>query len=317
MIGIKIRRNFLFLDSFNTFQLLNNQDLQKKFVISFDQEEGLDGGGITKEWCLLLSKEIFNSDYGLFVTGPKGVAYQPNPNSSINSEHLNYFKFAGRVIAKALFDGFLTNSYFTNSFYKQILNHPLKLSDMRDFDSEYYHNLKWILKNEINGNLNQQFRFFIFHLILYLLLSMVAILIKFILNSYLRKFCDSSEIVDLIPDGRNIEVTDQNKKEYVLAICMLLLKHGISKQIENFLSGFYELIPKQMISFFDCHELELMMSGLADINISDLQQNTEYHDYSPNSIQIKWFWEILETLNLSEKAAFLQFVTGYVNFYIF
>lgn len=128
-------------------------------MISFDQEEGLDGGGITKEWYLLLSKEIFNSDYGLFVTGPKGVAYQPNPNSAINSEHLNYFKFAGRVIAKALFDGFLTNSYFTNSFYKQILNHPLKLSDMRDFDSEYYHNLKWILENEINGNLNQQFRF--------------------------------------------------------------------------------------------------------------------------------------------------------------
>jgi len=106
-----------------------------------------------------LSKEIFNADYGLFVTGPKGVvAFQPAPTSAVNAEHLNYFNFAGRVIGKALYDGFLTNSYFTSSFYKQILDHPLKLSDMRDLDSEYYHNLKWILENDIDGKLCQQFR---------------------------------------------------------------------------------------------------------------------------------------------------------------
>ena len=116
--------------------------------------------------------------------------------------------------------------------------------------------------------------------------------------------------MDLIPNGRMIEVTDKNKKEYIISLCKMLMRDGILQQIESFSSGFYELIPKDLIQFFECHELELMISGLADINLTDLQQNTDYHDYSANSIQIKWFWEILETLNLSEKAAFIQFVTG-------
>lgn len=72
---------------------MTSEDLQKKFLISFDQEEGVDAGGITKEWFLLLSSEIFNQNYALFVRGPKGITFQPNPDSGVNTEHLSYFRF--------------------------------------------------------------------------------------------------------------------------------------------------------------------------------------------------------------------------------
>jgi len=116
--------------------------------------------------------------------------------------------------------------------------------------------------------------------------------------------------VDLIPNGRNIEVTDENKTDYVRKLCCMLMKGGILKQIQSFLAGFHELIPLDLIKFFDCQELELMITGLSEIDIKDLQQNSEYYNYSMNSEIIKWFWEVLEEFSFSEKASFIQFVTG-------
>ena len=40
----------------------------------------------------------------------------------------------------------------------------------------------------------------------------------------------------------------------------------IQEQIEAFLEGFHEIIPANLISIFDSRELELMISGLPDID---------------------------------------------------
>lgn len=154
---MKINRSNIFADSYESFKDLTSEDLQRRLIISFDQEEGIDAGGLTKEWFLLLSKEMFNQDYALFVRNPKGVTFQPNPASAVNSDHLNYFYFIGRVIGKAIYDGFLTNCYFMRSFYKHILGHELEFEDIQDLDYEYYENLKWILQNKIDDGLHQQF----------------------------------------------------------------------------------------------------------------------------------------------------------------
>lgn len=132
------------------------------------------------------------------------------------------------------------------------------------------------------------------------------------------KYFDQYHVVDLIEDGRNVEVTDLNKREYVETLCKMLMKKSIEKQIESFLKGFYELIPKELIVFFDCSELELLITGQTEINISDMQQNTEYSGYTPQAQTIVWFWQILHCFTHSEKSAFLQFVTGkksYTNYY--
>ena len=70
-------------------------------------EEGLDAGGLTREWFLLLSKvyinikqEIFNPNYALFMPSASNVTFQPSPHSKINPDHLRFFKFVGRFIAK-------------------------------------------------------------------------------------------------------------------------------------------------------------------------------------------------------------------------
>jgi E3 ubiquitin-protein ligase HUWE1 len=92
---------------------------------------------------------MFNPNYCLFIPTADS-AFQPNKNSSINHDHLAFFKFTGRVIGKALLDGQLLDAHFTRSFYKHILGLPINYSDMEAIDPEYYKNLKWILDHDIS-----------------------------------------------------------------------------------------------------------------------------------------------------------------------
>lgn len=90
-------------------------------------EEGQDAGGLLREFYVIISREIFNPNYALFCTSPGDrVTYTINSSSHCNSNHLSYFKFVGRIIAKAIYDNKLLECYFTRSFYKHILGVPVK-----------------------------------------------------------------------------------------------------------------------------------------------------------------------------------------------
>ena len=85
---------------------------------------------------------------------------------------------------------------------------------------------------------------------------------------------------------------------------------SIQKQIKAYLDGFHELVKPELISIFTARKLELLISSLPDIDMHDLQQNTEYQGYKVSDKEIGWFWNIMFSLSRSEKAAFIQFVMG-------
>lgn len=116
--------------------------------------------------------------------------------------------------------------------------------------------------------------------------------------------------IELVPDGRNIIVTDANKQDYVKLMCQAKMTNSIQAQLGAFLEGFYALVPKKLIGIFNEHELELLISGLPNIDIDDLKNNTEYHKYQSHSLQIQWFWRALRTFDQADLAKFLQFITG-------
>lgn len=57
-------------------------------------------------------------------------------------------------------------------------------------------------------------------------------------------------------------------------------------RLNSFLEGFYDIIPMRLISIFNEQELELLISGLPNVDIDDLKANTEYHKYQTNSLQV-------------------------------
>nr|XP_042906094.1 E3 ubiquitin-protein ligase HUWE1 [Parasteatoda tepidariorum] len=286
-LAVHVRREHVFEDSFRELHRRTPEEWKNRFYIVFEGEEGQDAGGLLREWYTIISREIFNPMYALFTTSPGDrVTYMINSSSHCNSNHLSYFKFVGRVIAKAVYDNKLLESYFTRSFYKHILGKNVKYTDMESEDYSFYQGLVFLLEHGVN-ELGYELTF----------------------SVEVQEF-GVTEIRDLKPNGRNLPVTEESKNEYVKLVCQEKMTGAIRKQLKAFLEGFYEIIPKRLISIFNEQELELLISGLPNIDIDDLKANSEYHKYQTTSLQIQWFWRALRSFDQADRANFLQFVTG-------
>jgi E3 ubiquitin-protein ligase HUWE1 len=123
--------------------------MKGRLHIQFTGERGQDAGGLTRDFFIELSREMFNPNYSLFILSSSGSTYYPNPKSYVERDHLRYFKFIGRIVGKALFDECLLECYFVKSLYKIMTGEPLSFLDLEDFDNEFYNNLKWCLENDI------------------------------------------------------------------------------------------------------------------------------------------------------------------------
>lgn len=285
-LRLHIRRKFVFEDAYHQLRLRNADEMRGRLHITFRDEEGVDAGGLSREFFGILAKEIFNPNYALFTSTEDGCTFQPNPNSSINPDHLSYFRFVGRIVGKALADGFLLDAHFTRSLYKHMLGLEPTHHDMEAIDPDYYRNLKTILEYD---------------------LAEVGLDLTFSIEDH---SFGRSQVIDLIPNGRKVAVTEENKEKYVRLVCQHRMTTAIQSQIRAYLDGFYELISRDLIAIFSPRELELLISGLPDIDVHDLKKNTDYVGWKATDKEIGWFWNIIFSLSRNEKAAFLQFVTG-------
>ena len=101
---IPIRRDQAFDDSFEMMRKAKPDEWKSQLRIAFQDEAGVDEGGLTKEWFTLLSKHMFNEDMALFLKASTGSTYFPNPKSVVQADHLDLFDFIGKFVGKALMD---------------------------------------------------------------------------------------------------------------------------------------------------------------------------------------------------------------------
>ena len=207
---------------------------------------------------------------------------------------LQYFTFIGRVIGKAIHDSQLMDVRFTRSFYKHMLGVPVSLADMAAFDPQIHKSLQMILEHQLED--------------LGLDLSFTTEQKRFDPFAADGKV-EKTESVPLLEGGDDIEVTEDNKAEYVKLVCEHKLTMGIKHQIDAFMKGFRDVIP-EYINIFTEQELELLISGLPEVDVNDLKANCEYQGYTAASPVVLNFWRCMEGMTQSELACFIMFVTG-------
>uniref|UniRef100_A0A8C6SN70 HECT-type E3 ubiquitin transferase n=1 Tax=Neogobius melanostomus TaxID=47308 RepID=A0A8C6SN70_9GOBI len=284
-IKITVTRKTLFEDSFQQIMSFHPQDLRRRLWIIFPGEEGLDYGAW--EWFFLLSHEVLNPMYCLFeYAGKDNYCLQINPASYINPDHLKYFKFIGRFIAMALFHGKFIDTGFSLPFYKRILNKPVGLNDLESIDLEFYNSLIWIKDNNIEECGLEMF------------------------FSVDKEILGEITTHELKPDGGNVQVTEENKEEYIRLVAEWRLSRGVEEQTQAFFEGFNEVLPQQYLQYFDAKELEVMLCGMQEIDLMDWQRHTIYRHYTRNSKQIVWFWQFAKEMDNEKRMRLLQFVTG-------
>ncbi|XP_051164109.1 E3 ubiquitin-protein ligase HECW2-like isoform X2 [Leptopilina boulardi] len=288
-LKLHIRREHLLEDAFTHIMAVSKKDLQKgKLVVIFDHEEGLDYGGPSREFFFHLSRELFNPYYGLFEYSANDTyTVQVSPMSAFVDNYHDWFRFSGRVLGLALVHQYLLDAFFTRPFYKALLKISASLSDLESLDQEFHQSLLWIKEKDI---------------------SIEPLELTFSVTEELLGKVTERE---LKPGGRNISVTEKNKKEYLERILRWRLERGVAEQTESLVRGFYEVVDPRLVSVFDARELELVIAGAAEIDLNDWRAHTEYrsgyHDTHP---VVEWFWSSITHFTNEQRLRLLQFVTG-------
>ncbi|XP_072426407.1 NEDD4-like E3 ubiquitin-protein ligase WWP1 isoform X3 [Chiloscyllium punctatum] len=286
-VKITVSRQTLFEDSFQQIMALKPYDLRRRLYVIFRGEEGLDYGGLAREWFFLLSHEVLNPMYCLFeYAGKSNYCLQINPASTINPDHLSYFCFIGRFIAMALFHGKFIDTGFSLPFYKRMLNKKLTIKDLESIDPEFYNSLIWIRDNNIEE---------------------CGLEMYFAVDMEILGKVTSHELKQ---GGSNILVTEENKEEYIGLMAEWRFSRGVEDQTRAFLDGFNEVVPLQWLQYFDEKELEVMLCGMQEVDLTDWQRNTVYRHYTRNSKQIIWFWQFVKEMDNEVRLRLMQFVTG-------
>lgn len=118
------------------------------------------------------------------------------------------------------------------------------------------------------------------------------------------------QVIDLIPGGREVGVTESNKHEYVSLYVNHKFKRGIEAQFQALLKGFHEVVPPELLLPFDEKELEVLITGCSKIDLKDWKAHTRLKHCTADSKIVKWFWEVVESFSEERKIRLLQFVTG-------
>ncbi|XGW19851.1 hypothetical protein V3C99_003577 [Haemonchus contortus] len=286
-VKITVSRTNVFEDSYQEIMRKNAVDLRRRLYIQFRGEEGLDYGGVAREWFFLLSHEVLNPMYCLFMyAGNSNYSLQINPASFVNPDHLKYFEYIGRFIAMALFHGKFIYSGFTMPFYKKMLSKKIALKDIEQVDTEFYNSVMWIKDNNIDE---------------------CQMELYFVADYELLGELKTHE---LKPGGTDIAVTEANKLEYISLLVEWRFNRGVEQQTKAFFTGFNSVFPLEWLQYFDERELELLLCGMQDVDVDDWQRNTVYRHYAPQSKQVVWFWQWVRNLDQEKRARLLQFVTG-------
>ncbi|XP_015124183.1 E3 ubiquitin-protein ligase HECW2 [Diachasma alloeum] len=288
-LKLHIRREHLLEDAFTRIMAASKKDLQKgKLVVIFDHEEGLDYGGPSREFFFHLSRELFNPYYGLFEYSANDTyTVQVSPMSAFVDNYHDWFRFSGRVLGLALVHQYLLDAFFTRPFYKALLRLPASLSDLESLDQEFHQSLMWIKERDI---------------------SIEPLELTFSVTEELLGRVAERE---LKPGGRNIAVTEKNKKEYLERVVRWRLERGVSEQTESLVRGFYEVVDPRLVSVFDARELELVIAGAAEIDLIDWRAHTEYRSgYHDGHPVVEWFWSSISRFTNEQRLRLLQFVTG-------
>jgi len=289
----KIRRNRLLEDAFDQLSLLSEEDLKGPIRVSFinehgEEEAGIDGGGIFKDFMENITRAAFDVQYGLFKETADHLLY-PNPASGLVHElHLQYFHFLGSLLGKAMYEGILVDLPFATFFLSKLKQKYNFLNDLPSLDPELYRHILFL--KHYNGDISELELYFV------------------IVNNEYGEQCEE----ELLPGGRDMRVTNDNVITFIHLVANHRLNYQIRAQSTHFLRGFQQLIPKDWIDMFNEHEIQVLISGsLESLDIDDLRSNTNYSaGYHPDHEVIEMFWEVLKSFSSDNQKKILKFVTG-------
>uniref|UniRef100_A0A8D8TSC2 Ubiquitin-protein ligase E3A n=1 Tax=Cacopsylla melanoneura TaxID=428564 RepID=A0A8D8TSC2_9HEMI len=290
-LKLKVRRDHIIEDALVELEMIameNDKDLKKQLVVEFDGEQGIDEGGVSKEFFQLIIEEIFNPDYGMFCLQSDTQHMWFN---QISYESDAQFTLVGILLGLAIYNNIILDVNFPMVVYKKLMGKRGSFFDLEDFNPVLFSGLMELLEYEGN-DIEDVF-----------------------MQTYRISFTDPFGSVlshDLKPDGDSILVNQENKKEFVDLYADFLLNGSVEKQFKAFRRGFQMVTDESPLGLlFRPEEIEQLVCGSKIFDLHELEEATEYDaGYAADTPVIQWFWEIVHEMSHDIQKKLLQFTTG-------
>lgn len=283
---LEVRRDHLIEDTLNQIHL-KEFDLKKPLKIKYvgGGEEGLDMGGLQKEFFHMIVEAVFDPGYGMFSYIEESRCVWLN-RSSLESE--KEFELVGILLGLAIYNGIILDVHFPLVIYKKLQGEKLDLQDLMNIQPSLAKSLQELL--EFEGDVEDTFCY------------------TFQVSS--SEF-GNLQSVELLPNGKFISVTNSNREQFVGLYVNHLLVKSVERQFEAFSRGFHKVCGGQVLTLFRPDELELLICGCPVIDFYELEVAATYDEgYNHTHPTIIMLWRVVNEMTVEQKKAFLMFVTG-------
>lgn len=186
-------------------------------------------------------------------------------------------------MGKLLLEGHILTTYLALPLLKHLLSIPITKSDLMFLDEDVYKSYTWIANNSNVDTLG----------------------LDFSLYGH-----------ELTAGGFSIDLTDDNKQEYLALVLRYYMLDSIDPQLTAIIEGLNEVVSLSLLQIFDYQELELLLCGVPDIDVQDWERHSTirfiiYNEQSPAEKKLlSWFWQVVDSFTNAERARLLQYTTG-------
>jgi ubiquitin-protein ligase E3 C len=246
-------------------------------------EAGIDGGGLTKEFLTSVCSQAFDPDSDLFMATPENLLYpSTKPDWNLN---LVMYEFVGKIVGKCLYENVLIDVEFAPFFLLRWFGRHAYWDDLPSLDRETYEGL--VMLKHYQGDFEQ-----------------MALNFTIAAEENLEH--------ELIPNGKNIPVTYQNRLQYIQLVANYRLNVAMQNQTHAFLKGLSELIDVKWLVMFNQKELQTLVGGAEGkpIDVDELKSHTVLGGYMDHDKTVRMFWEVMREMTEADKRKVLKFVTS-------
>ena len=321
---IRVRRETVVRDVLREFSRFGRGNLEKRLIVMYEGESGVDAGGLTKDMFTRLFHQIFAENVGMFVASEDGSSgttgeiglergertYLP----STKCELVSYMEALGKVLAKVVMDGHTIDAKFAPVLYKFLLLDTTTAAGMGSYgggggsthgssshgSSSHGDGSSTIGFSDLESFDGQLF----------------AQLHDNILNRTITpEYADNLalDFEDLMPNGEHRVVTDANKIEYLNLRAQHILIGQRHRQLSAIRKGFHILPWNDNFRRFNEMDFRMLICGPSNIDAVTVIENIDFdHGDWKRSKTLEHVAKYLKSLEKEKDGLrkFLRFVTG-------
>ncbi|KAJ2305530.1 hypothetical protein IWW52_004818, partial [Coemansia sp. RSA 2704] len=256
--------------------------------VRFVGEEGVDEGGVQKEFFQLIVRDVFSPKYGIFRANENSHFYWFRPLLQAHKDTLEEIRLTGQLIGLAVYNAVILDIHLPPAMYKKLLDVPVTREDLREVDPELHHGLMQLLTLSTSE-------------------------LEFLERTFEVEYEDTGELRthELIPDGAQTLLTVDNRELFIDKYVDFVFNASCERQFAEFKSGFDRICGSSYVRHMRAQELELLVCGCSDLDFSALERSTIYDGgYSKSTTVIQHFWRVVGEFTDDLKRKLLFFATS-------